>query len=70
MGPFSIPSPSFTGGTATGGAVGDSAATASGAWNVNLGGSGTSFQGASSSAMSPLLIAAIVVGAAWLLLRR
>lgn len=50
---------------AGGGTAGGSTAWSSGDWNINLGGTGTSLQGAGS--MSPILLALAAVAALWFL---
>ena len=65
-----IPNLSFTGGAASGGTASASSPFDQGSWTINLGGSGTTVQaGSGTSSLSPLLIAALCVGAAWLILR-
>lgn len=65
-----LPPLNFNGGAAYGGTAGGASPfTPEGDWNLNLGGSGPSLQGAASG-LSPLLIVAVVAGAAWLLLRK
>lgn len=69
--------------TATGGNAGGYSPFTSGDWTVNVAGSGLALQGAAGGgggssgggalaglSMGPLIVAAVVVGAAWLLLRR
>ena len=67
--------------TALGGTAGANSPFVQGDWTVNVAGSGLAMQGAagggggmggagSGLAMGPLIVAAVVVGAAWLLLRR
>jgi hypothetical protein len=62
-----LPPLNFTGGAAWGGSAGAPSPWDQGGWTVNLAGSGVALQ---SGGLSPLLIAAAVVGVAWLVLRK
>lgn len=68
---FPLPPLDLTGGAAFGGAAGGPSPFNQGAWTVNLGGSGTALQAAGGGGgLSPLLMIAVIVGAAWLLGRK
>lgn len=64
-----LPPLSFSGGHASGGAAGGASPWNQGAFSVNVAGSGTALQSAGAG-LSPLLMAALAVGAVWLLLRK
>lgn len=61
-----LPPLNLAGGHSAGGTAGGSGSWSTGDWNVNVGGSAPSMQAGGNS----LLMIALVVGAAWLLLRK
>lgn len=63
-------SPSFTSTATSGSQLNSSGSTngyGAGGWNIDLGGSGTAFQGAGGVPWGMLAVAAVVLGAMWFL---